>query len=146
DHPRSGHDVSAGDIPGIPDRHGAVVVAPEDVVPPVEGRAELTGVGDMAAIRDHSGARHDVGAADRGLVPDRDRAVVVAPQDVGVPVAVEIARSGDVPGVRNYARAGKDVRLADVAVIPDRGRAVVVAPEDVALAGAVEIGLALDMP
>ena len=39
-------------------------------------------------------------------LPDADRAVVVAPQDVGLAVAVEVAGAGDVPVVADSAESG----------------------------------------
>src|SRR5207244_847200 len=91
----------------------------------------------------------DIGSADDiGSVhqPDAGRPVIVLPQDVGLAVAVEIARAFDVPGGAGIG-ADIDGRGGRGPVHqPDAGLTVVVLPKDVGLAVAVEIAGALDMP
>src|SRR5512133_2457299 len=78
-------------------------------------------------------------------LPDRRRAVVVAPDDVVLAVAVEIAGVGDVPVGPDVAQERRADDLTAVE-LPDRCRPVVVAPQDVAVAVAVEIAGAGDLP
>ena len=79
------------------------------------------------------------------ISPDRRRAVVVLPQDVGLAVAVEVAGALDVPARPRIERAdGTDADRVGAVHQPDRGRAVVVLPQDVGLAVAVEVAGALD--
>ncbi len=76
------------------------------------------------------------------LIPDRDRAVVVLPENVALAVAVEVAGADDMPA------AGIPVAIVCpvYAIVPDRDRAVVALPENVALAVAVEVADAGQMP
>ncbi len=46
---------------------------------------------------------HDMGRADLTIIPDRDRAIVVLPENIRVAAVVEVADTGDVPAVRNNA-------------------------------------------
>ena len=71
-------------------------------------------------------------------LPGHDRAVVVAPQDVGIAVGVEVAGALDLPA----GRRERDVVVLDVVAVlhlPGHDRAVAVAPDDVAVAVGVEV-------
>src|SRR5581483_3164899 len=118
---------------------------------------EIADPGDAPArVRpDRSTARGEVGTAcDRGAVhgPDRDLAGrVVAPENVLLAVAVEVADAGDTPTrIRRHRGAAGGHRVAghDGRAIhgPDHERAVAVAPEDVASGVAVEVAGAGDTP
>src|SRR3954466_9677288 len=87
----------------------------------------------MPAVRDHARGADDLGVADLPIVPDRGCAVVVAPEDVALAVAVEVALAGDVPSGGDEARIGYPVRAGDLPIVPDRIGAVVIVPENVAM-------------
>src|SRR5205085_2303341 len=79
-------------------------------------------------------------------LPFRECAVVVAPKQVALAVAVEVADALQVPsGV--YSAVHIDIRREPIAArLPLRERAVAVAPEQVALAITVEVEDALQVP
>src|SRR5262245_38699209 len=84
------------------------------------------------------------GEADPGpglAVPQVDLAAVVAPQDVGLAVAVEVGRLGDMPAQVDHPEvlAGEADPGPGLAV-PQVDLAAVVAPKEVGLAVAVEVG------
>src|SRR5712692_5835748 len=105
----------------------------------------------------HTGRSHDVparpriaeaAAADLGGpvdLPDIGLPAVVLKQDVGAPVAEEIAGPLDVPGGPGIAETGLAEHCGPVQ-IPDRDLAAVVLPQDVAQAVVVEVAGPLDMP
>src|SRR5258708_32599026 len=73
----------------------------------------------------------------QAVIPDRDRAVIVLPENVALMVGVEVADAGNMP--TGWHRGGDGVPTGWQAVIPDRDRAVVVLPENVDLDVAVEV-------
>src|SRR5205085_2535741 len=70
--------------------------------------------GDVPIIRDHARARDGMCSADLAVVPDRHRAVVAAPENVVVAVAVEVARARDMRRTRNHARLPYPTRPASL--------------------------------
>ena len=79
--------------------------------------------------------------------PDRSRAVVALPQNVGVAVAVELAARLDLPIRPRIERTGGTEGQHITAVHqPDRGGAIAVLPQNVGLAVAVEVAARLDLP
>src|SRR6185369_269172 len=147
--------VVAGEAPAAvalrqPFGEGAAVVAPEDIVLAVP--VEVAGADHVPVRRD---AREGIGvvagkAARRLAEPFREPPIVIAPNDVVLAVAVEVAGSRhmpagrfNTPGVRVIAgKAAAAVPLCQ----PVGDRAVVVLPDDVVLAVAVEIARPHDMP
>src|SRR3954468_18858279 len=101
---------------------------------------------DVPAARQRTCSGHGVRRARLGVIPDRGGAIVVAPEDVVMAIAVEIADAADMRAVRYNARIGNPVGAAHLAIVPKRDRAIVVAPKDVVAAIAVEIAGADNVP
>src|SRR6476619_6411715 len=104
-----------------------------------------------AVVRDGTGETEDVRreASVRGAEPVGDKAAVVAPEKVVLPVPVEVTDADDVPAVVRDPGPGVGlvgheaaVRLAQ----PFGDIAAAVAPEDVVPPVAIEIAGADDMP
>src|SRR4051794_586994 len=97
----------------------------EERPPGSNNRSEAPSTPSLAALRDVPVARHDacaghdVRGVDVAIIPDRHRAVVVAPENVALSVAVVIASIGDMPAIRYDVRVGNNMRRSDLAVIPD---------------------------
>src|ERR1700694_1928351 len=106
--------------------------------------SEKNALDHMPVAWDAARADDHVPTCSLAVIPDRDRAVVVLPEDVGVAVAIEVAGAGNMPAARH--RAGTDDHVPRLAVIPDRDRAVVVPPEGVGVAVAIEVAGAGNMP
>src|ERR1700738_3477905 len=83
---------------------------------------------NAAGVGDH------VPTCSLAVIPDRERAVLVLPEDVGVAVVIEVAGAGNMPAARHPAGTDDHVSTCGLAVIPDRHRAVVVSPEVVGVA------------
>jgi cell division protease FtsH len=110
------------------------------------GGGGLMGIGRSQAKRyDAEGAARvtfeDVAGIDEA--ENELRAVVVAPQDVAVAVAVEVGGRVETPGVRHRSDHGVGEHNGSVH-LPDAHRAVVVAPQDVVHPVAGEVGGVLD--
>src|SRR5260221_151576 len=75
----------------------------------------------------------------QAVIPDRDRAVIVLPENVALMVAVEVAGVDNMVTAWHHAGIGYRVPTRRQAVIPDRDCAVIVLPENVAFAVAVEV-------
>src|SRR5262249_33599103 len=79
--------------------------------------------------------------------PDRRRAVVAPPQDVGLAVVVVVAGALDVPARPRIERTrGAPQNEVAAEHQPDRGRAVAPLPQDVGQAVAVGVGRACERP
>src|SRR5258708_14193816 len=89
---------------------------------------------NVPVVGDDTGIGDQMRGPDLSVIPDRCGAVVVAPEDVALAVAVEVAGFGKMPAVGDGAGVGDHVSPAFLPVIPDRGRAVALAPGHVALA------------
>src|SRR5258706_5462164 len=77
--------------------------------------------------------------------PDSDRAVIVAPQQVGLAVAVKIARVADMPTSRNHPQHICGV-MCRILHRPNSNRAIVVTPQYIAFPVAVKVVRVDDMP
>src|SRR5262249_12813662 len=101
---------------------------------PVTSRIERAG----RAAKDEVQAVHE---------PDRRRAVVGLPQDVGLWVVVVVAGPLDVPARSRIERADSP-HPRDIEAVhqPDRGQAIAVLPHDVGHAVVVEVAGAFDLP
>src|SRR4051794_4883963 len=98
-------------------------------MPGVRDRAEVAGADDLIVVH----------------VPGDDLAIGVAPGNVALAVAVEVADAGDVPGARDRAESAGTNDLT-VVQVPGGDLSVDVAPEDVALAVAIEVACSYDLP
>src|SRR3954447_25440657 len=78
-------------------------------------------------------------------IPGHHLPTVVAPQEIALAVAIEVAGRDDVPIVGDGAEISRSDNLA-VVHVPSDDLAVVIAPQDVALAVAVEIAGPGDVP
>src|SRR5258708_30142946 len=79
----------------------------------------------------------------QAVIPDRDRAVIVLPENVALMVGVEVADAGNM--ATGWHRGGDGVPTGSRTVIPDPDRAVAVVPQNVAFAVAVEVAVADDI-
>src|SRR5204863_65409 len=92
------------------------------------------------------GVEIDVGELGPAVhLPEHRGAVVVAPDEVGLAVAVEVAAPLDVPVGRDLVEVDVD-ELGAAVHLPENRGAVDVAPDEVTLAVAVEVAEALDAP
>src|SRR4051794_2510139 len=78
-------------------------------------------------------------------LPDRQRAVPALPQDVGLVVAIEIARAGDLPLATNCPDDTAFLQLV-IFYLPDRHGAVGTVPQQVAGAIPIVVAGALEAP
>src|SRR5690349_4583692 len=107
---------------------------------------KITGADCMPA---RAGVRPDRRFAYRGSAvhfPDRDRAVVVLPQNIGITITVKIAGSYDVPG-RPGVRADQRFAYRGSAVHqPDCHLAVTVLPQNIGITITVKIAGSYGVP
>src|SRR5208282_415348 len=150
---RHGGDVRGGGVQDrgavhLPDRRVAGRVVPENAA--LAGAVEVAGSADRPGAGRHGADVRGGGVQDRGAVhqPDRHVAGRVAPENVAIAVAVEVAGADDRPGA---GRHGADVRgggIQDRGAVhqPDRHVAGRVVPEQVGPTVAVEVAGADDRP
>src|SRR5258708_5888716 len=94
-------DVCAGNPAAIPERRCTVVMARE--------HATQSPSCNVPVVGDDTGIGDQMRGPDLSVIPDRCGAVVVAPEDVALAVAVEVAGFGKMPAVGDGAGVGDQV-------------------------------------
>jgi Taurine catabolism dioxygenase TauD, TfdA family len=97
------------------------------------------GLSQVPAVCDYSEVHTHVLATIAGHLPGVGIAVVGAPHDVALAIAVNVADFIDVPRVRDDPEIDAHVLVAVAGHLPEIGITVVIAPQNVALVVAIEV-------